>query len=74
MPTVGNRELPTRNDEGYLDKTAYKAIKNIKPPSTEESERFHKLLYSIRDICDLAGFRIESRIVLVDKKTDRVWR
>ena len=74
MPTVGNRDLPTRNDEGYLDKTAYKAMKNLQPPSSEECEKFNKLLHSIRNICDLAGFRIENRIVLVDKETDRVWR
>ena len=74
MVIVGNRELPTRNDEGYLDKTAYDATKNLKPPSTEESERFHKLLHFIQHVCDIAGFRIENRIVLVDKETDRVWR
>ena len=74
MSKVGNRELPTRNDEGYMDKTAYNAIKNIQPPTDAESERFNKLLHSIRNICDLAGFRIDNRIVLIDKETDRVWR
>lgn len=73
MPDVGNRELPNRNNEGYLDETAYVAIKHL-APTKEENERFHKLLHAIFDICDLAGFRIESRIVLVDKETDRVWR
>lgn len=59
-----------RNAEGYSDPTAYQALKNIE---TEE-ERFHKLLYAIFDICELANFEIEGRIVLVDKRTGRVWR
>ena len=39
-----------------------------------EEERFHKLLYAIFDICELAGFEIEGRIVLVDKRSGKVWR
>lgn len=59
-----------RNSEWYPDPTAREAIHNI----TREDERFHKLLYAIFDICELANFEIEGRIVLVDKKTGRVWR
>lgn len=59
-----------KNAEGYPDPTAYKAIQNV----YKEDERFQKLLHSIFDICDLAGFRIQGRIVLEDKKTGRIWR
>lgn len=59
-----------KNTEGYSDPTAYQALKNIEM----EDERFHKLLYAIFDICELANFAIEGRIVLVDKRTGRVWR
>lgn len=59
-----------KNAEGYSDPTAYQALKNIEM----EDERFHKLLYAIFDICELANFAIEGRIVLVDKRTGRVWR
>lgn len=59
-----------RNSEGYSDPTAYQAMKNI----DQEEERFHKLLYAIFDICSLADFEIEGRIVLIDKKSGRVWR
>lgn len=59
-----------KNSEGYSDPTAYQAMKNIEV----EEERFHKLLYAIFDICELANFEIEGRIVLVDKRTGRVWR
>lgn len=59
-----------KNSEGYSDPTAYQALKNIEL----EEERFHKLLYAIFDICELAGFEIEGRIVLVDKRSGKVWQ
>lgn len=64
-----NRD-PRKNSEGYSDPTAYNAIKNIE----KEDEKFHKLLHTIFDICELSGFEIEGRIVLIDKKSGRVWR
>lgn len=64
---------PRRNASGYLDLTAYEAIKKVDREADAE-ERFHKLLNTIFYICDLAGFRIEGRITLRDKKTGKVWR
>lgn len=58
------------NASGCLDLTAYKAIKNV----SEEENRFNKLLRTIFYITELAGFEIEGRIVLIDKKTGRTWR
>ena len=66
---MNDREL-RRNAEGYSDPTAYQAIKNI----DREDENFHKLLHTIFNICELSGFRIEGRIVLVDEVTGKVWR
>lgn len=62
--------IDRKNAEGYSDPTPYEALCNIK----EEEERFHKLLYTIFDICELAGFEIEGRIVLIDKRNGHVWR
>lgn len=66
---MNDRDL-RKNGEGYPDPTAYEAIKNI----DKEDKRFRKLLHTIFNICELSGFRIEGRIVLVDKKTGRIWR
>ena len=66
---MNDREL-RRNAEGYSDPTAYQAIKNIE----QEDENFHKLLHTIFNICELSGFKIEGRIVLVDEVTGKVWR
>ena len=71
-----------RNKEGYPDPTAYKAIKNIdaaekkhnKDLDKEETERFHKVLDTIYNVCALSDFHIAERIVLIDKRTGRIWR
>lgn len=63
-----------KNGEGYSDPTAYKAIKNTETKYDSDLDRFHKLLYAIRDICELADFGIEERLVLRDKRTGKIWR
>ena len=64
-----DREIK-RNASGYIDPTAYQAIKTV----DDETERFQKLLNTIFYICDLAGFHIEERIVIKDRRTGRIWR
>ena len=60
-----------KNSEGYSDPTVYNALKNIEK---DRDEQFHKLLDTIFTVCELAGFRVEERIVLKDKKTGKIWR
>jgi hypothetical protein len=67
---MANNHEFKRNSSGYVDPTAYAAIKNI----DAESERFQKLLTAIFTICDLAGFHLEERIVVRDKRTGKIWR
>ena len=64
---------PRRNASGYLDLTAYEAIKRA-DAEAEAEERFKKLLGTMFYICDLAGFHIEERIAIKDLKTGKVWR
>ena len=66
---MNDRDL-RRNASGCPDPTAYEAIKNI----DREDEDFHKLLHTFFKICEFSGFRIEGRIVLVDKATGKVYR
>lgn len=58
----------SKNGSGYPDPTASSVIK-----SSEETKRFYDLLNTIWYICDLAGFRLENRLVLVDKRTGKIW-
>lgn len=59
-----------RNKEGYKDSTAYKVLKK----EQLEEERFKRLMATIFYICENAGFHIEERVVIRDKRTGRVWR
>lgn len=63
----------TLNQDGYKDLTAYQAFKNIEAEERAEA-RVKKLLATIFYLCDLAGFHIEERLVLKDKKTGKIWR
>lgn len=62
--------MSRKNSEGYPDPTSYVAMKNV----DKDEERFHKLLDTIFLICELAGFHIEERIILKDKKPGKIWR
>ena len=59
-----------KNAEGYSDYTAYLAIKNLE----KDEDRIKKLLGIIFYVCGLAGYKVQGRIVLIDKKTGKVWR
>ena len=66
---MNDRDL-RKNASGCSDPTAYQAIKNV----DREDDNFHKLLRTIFNVCELSGFRIEGRIILVDESTGKVWR
>ena len=61
------------NASGCKDLTAYHALQNVEREE-KANIKHKKLLETIFNICDLAGFHLEGRIVLRDKKTGKVWR
>ena len=70
---MGNSKDPRRNASGCMDLTAYHAIRNVDREADDEI-RFKKLLNTIFYLCDLAGFHIENRLEIKDKKTGKIWR
>lgn len=64
---------PRRNASGYMDLTAFEAIRNV-DREAEAEKRYKKLLSTIFYICDLAGFHIEGRLTIRDKKSGKIWR
>lgn len=60
-----------RNGSGYVDPTAYRAIKNME---REEAERFDKYIHTIFAISELAGYHIEERIVVKDLHTGKIYK
>lgn len=65
-----------KNGSGYIDPTAYVAIKNAENEavSGEDYARFYKFLDTIFNICELSGYHLEGRIEVKDKKTGKIWR
>ena len=59
-----------KNSEGYSAPTAGAAIRNV----DQEYERFKLLVDTLHKITKLAGFHIEERVVLKDRRTGRIWR
>lgn len=68
-----NREDPRKNEEGYLDLTAYQALKNINMKQPTD-DRFRELLHTIFTACDYYGFRLEGRIKLEDVVSGKKYR
>lgn len=67
----GNKDKKLhKNGSGYSDPTAYMAIKK----ADAERDRMMKLLDLIFTIAEYAGFHVEERIVLKDKRTGKIWR
>lgn len=71
---MGYSKDPRYNVSSCLDLTAFQAERHIEREEREEKSRLDKLLSTIFYICDLAGFHVEGRIVLKDKKTGKIWR
>lgn len=69
MLKIGNKYDDHYNSHGYRDPTAYAALRAL----SKEEERFKKLLRTIFAVCELAGFEIDGRITLVDKRTGKIW-
>lgn len=64
---------PRKNAEGYLDLTAHDAIRHVEEERSEEL-RHKKLIQTIVYLCNLAGYKVEGRIVLTDRYTGKTWR
>lgn len=60
----------SRNGEGYSDPTMEQALQNI----SRDEARFRKLIQVLTYVCNLAGFDIGGKIVLIDRKNGRIWR
>lgn len=57
------------NGSRCKDLTAYQALNNI-----DEEHRVKKLILTIFYIVGLAGYEVEGRITLRNKRTGKLWR
>lgn len=59
-----------RNPSGAADPTRTKAEENI----SRDEKRVSDLVHVLRYVADGAGFEIMGRVVLIDKRTGRVFK
>lgn len=63
-----------KNSEGYSDPTAYSAMTKVMREERERQRRVGIVISIIKNVADLAGFDLASRIALKDRKTGREYR
>lgn len=59
------------NEKGYSDLTAFGAVTNVVKEEKDIEVRMAKTVGIIKLIADVLGFKIDNRIVLIDKKTGK---
>lgn len=68
-----NKNGLERNAEGYVDPTAYAALKSIVNDEKAEKKAAY-LITVLKYIIKESGFELINRIELKDKKTGRIFR
>ena len=63
-----------KNAEGYRDPTAGAAMSKILREENERQRRVTALVGVLKYIIDAAGFELQERIVLKDRKSGREYR
>ena len=69
---------PWLNCSGYYDPTAYEAMKNIQHEEKIQNqpidEAAHKVVTTIKNILDLAGFELTERIQIKHKDSGKIYK
>ena len=68
-----NRDL-RRNSEGYMDTTAYEAIKSVTKSDKALDDKVNFLIKVLRFIAYESGFEILNRIELQDRRSGKTFR
>ena len=63
-----------RNASGANDPTAYAALKPIVAQETEVESKLHKLIATMKNVANLAGFEVVGRIEFRHRKTGKEFR
>lgn len=74
--------VPYRNEEHYINMTEHDAITNVmneqmiekRVEENEADSRNYRLIKTVRNMIDIAGFDLIGRIEVMDRKTGRIYR
>ena len=69
MSKINDKDNLENTSEGYSDPTAYTVYREY----DAEERRFRKLLKMIFQLCEIAGFELQGRVTLVDRRTGKTW-
>ena len=58
------------NGEGYNDSTAYAALRKVQ----QEEQRIREVVNALHRVANIAGFKIDNRMILTDIKTGKTYR
>ena len=65
---------PWQNGEGYVDPTAYEAMKTVGREEAEQQKKVNSLISVLKYIINAAGFDLLARIELKDRQTGREYK
>ena len=65
---------PKRNGEGYNVPTPHQALSGMQRETDMIDIRHHRIIVTVRNMIDLAGFDCLNRIELRDKESGRTYR
>lgn len=75
---LGNNGKPWLNGSGCPDPTAYAAMTNIQHEEKIRNQPIddaaHKVVITIKNILDLAGFELVGRIQIKHKKSGKIYK
>ena len=63
-----------RNASGAKDPTAYAALKPIVAQETEVESKLHKLIATMKNVANLAGFEVVGRVEFRHKESGREFK
>ena len=71
---MSKKTIPKRNNEAYIDPTAYAALQKTLNETNDRDARVQRLIKSLKEIIDQSGYDLLNRIELKDRKTGRYYR
>lgn len=66
--------LAYKNQEGYADPTAGKAVAAVRTEERDIEQSNHQLIQLLKEMANAVGFEIVGRVTLKHKKTGRVFK
>ena len=67
-------KIPRLNASKYPDPTAHDALQAALDEQTEDERRIRKVISTVKNVLDFAGFDLVARIEIRDKKTGKIYR